>query len=351
MKIARILVVEDDSIISMDIQNTLQKLGHELAGTAVLGEEAVEKASDLRPELVLMDIELAGELDGVEAAAHIRERLQIPVIFLTAYSEDTTLQRAKTTEPYGYLVKPLVERDLRIGIEMALHKHQAERRMAERERWFTDTLTSIGEAVIATDPQGQVRFMNSLAESITGWRRDEAIAQHLDNVLVLSEKGAPGHGSSPFAEAAREGFAVDWSSNTYVWPREGPLTPIDYAATRIRHENGETVGVVIVFRDISPRKLMEQEREGLISELQNALAKVKTLSGMLPICASCKKIRDDKGYWEAVEGYLRKHSDVTFTHGLCPGCIRKLYPDFADEILASLPPSESGTLNGEAVGR
>lgn len=351
MKKARILVVEDDAIISMDIQNTLQKLGHELAGTAVLGEEAVEKAAELGPDLVLMDIELAGELDGVEAAAHIREQLQIPVIFLTAYSEDTTLQRAKTTEPYGYLVKPLVERDLRIGIEMALHKHQAERRMVERERWFTDTLTSIGEAVIATDPQGQIRFMNSLAESITGWPRDKAIAQPLDKVLVLSGESPPGGVSSPFAEALREGFAVDWSGNTCVWPREGPRTPIDYAATRIRQDSGETVGVVIVFRDISPRKQMEQEREGLICELQSALAKVKTLSGLLPICASCKKIRDDHGYWEGVEGYIAKHSDAKFSHGLCPVCIRKLYPDFADEILASLPPSELEARDGAAVKR
>ncbi len=351
MKKARILVVEDDRIISKDIQSTLERLGHEVCDAAVLGEEALEKAVEQRPDLVLMDIKLAGDLDGVETAAHIREQLQIPVIFLTAYSEDTTLQRAKITEPYGYLVKPLVERDLRIGIEMALHKHQAERRMAERERWFTNTLTSIGEAVIATDPEGQIRFMNSLAESITGWPRDEAVAQHLDNVLVLSEKSTPGEGGSPFAEAIREGFAVDWSSNTYVWPRTGPRTPIDYAATRIRHENGETVGVVIVFRDISPRKQMEQEREGLISELQDALAKVKTLSGMLPICAACKKIRDDKGYWEAVEGYIKKHSDATFTHSLCPGCIRKLYPEFADEILATLPPSELGVSEREAVGR
>ncbi len=351
MKKARILVVEDDPIISMDIQNTLRTLGHVLAGVAVLGEEAFEKASELRPDLVLMDIKLAGHLDGVETAAHIREQLQIPVIFLTAYSEDTTLQRAKATEPYGYLVKPLVERDLRIGIEMALHKHHAERQLVERERWFTDTLTSIGEAVIATDPQGQVRFMNSLAESITGWPRDQAVAQHLDTVLVLSGEAPPAGVGSPFAEAIQDGFAVDWSGSTHVRPREGPRTPIDYAATRIRRENGETVGVVIVFRDISSRKLMEQEREGMISELQNALAKVKTLKGMLPICAGCKKIRDDKGYWEGVERYIQKHSDATFSHGLCPACIRKLYPDFAEEILASLPPDELAPRDGEAVSR
>ena len=116
MKKARILVVEDDAIISKDIRNTLETLGHEVPGVAVLGEEALEKAAELRPDLVLMDIQLAGDIDGVEAAAHIREQLQIPVIFLTAYSEDTTLHRAKTTEPYGYLVKPLLVRYLRIVI-------------------------------------------------------------------------------------------------------------------------------------------------------------------------------------------------------------------------------------------
>lgn len=349
MNKARILVVEDDSIISKDIQNTLETLGHDVSGVAVLGEEALEKAAELHPDLVLMDIQLAGDLDGVEAAAHIREELQIPVIFLTAFSEHATLQRAKTTEPYGYLVKPLLERDLRIGIEMALHKHQAERRLAERERWFTGALSSIGEAVIAADPQGQVRFMNSLAESITGWPRGEALAQHLDKVLVLSGENVSDGAGSPFAEALREGFAVDWSGNTCVWPREGPRTPIDYAATRIRHENGETVGVVVLFRDISPRKQLEEEREGLICELQSALAKIKTLSGMLPICASCKKIRDDGGYWEGVERYIQNHSNATFTHSLCPACIRKLYPDFADEILAELPASELVTREREAV--
>lgn len=352
MKKARILVVEDEPIISLDIQSTLRTLGHEVAGVAMLGEEALEKACELHPDLVLMDIKLSGELDGVEAAGHIKRLLQIPVIFLTAYSEDTTLERAKATEPYAYLIKPLVERDLRIAIEMALHKHQAERRVEERERWFNDTLASVGEAVIATDPQGEIRFINPLAEAITGWRRNEAIGQHLDTVLVLSEKDTPGDGGSPLAQALLEGFAMDWSCNTCLWPRQGgPQTPIDYSATRIRHDNGETVGVVIVFRDISPRKQLEREREGLIRELQSALAKVKTLSGMLPICAGCKKIRDDQGYWEAVEGYLKKHADVTFTHSLCPACIRQRYPDFAEEILATLPPNELVPREEEAVSK
>lgn len=352
MKQARILVVEDEPIISLDIQSTLRAMGHEISGVAVLGEEALEKACELHPDLVLMDIKLSGELDGVEAAAHIRKLLQIPVIFLTAYSEDTTLERAKATEPYGYLIKPLVERDLRIAIEMALHKHQAERRTADRERWFSNTLASMGEAVIATDPQGEIRFINPLAESITGWRRAEAVGQHVDTVLVLSEKDTPGDGGSPLAQALLEGFALDWGCNTYLWPRQGgPQTPVEYSATRIRHESGETVGVVIVFRDISPRKQMEQEREGLIQELQNALAKVKTLSGMLPICAGCKKIRDDRGYWEVVEAYLKKHADVTFTHGLCPDCIRKRYPDFADEILATLSPNELASPEAEPASK
>ncbi len=347
MKKARILVAEDERIIAKDIQTTLEALGYEIPEVVSVAEEVVEKADELRPDLVLMDIQLSGDLDGVEAAARIRGHLQIPVVFLTAHSEDATLDRAKLTEPYGYLVKPVNERELRITIDMALHKHRAERQLAERERWFVNTLSSLGEAVVATDPQGQIRFMNTLAESITGWHRHEALGQHLDRVLILSgsEQAAPRDTNSLFRQTLHKGFVVDWSSETWLCPRKGPRTPIDYIASRIGHDSTDIEGIVVVFRDITPRKQIEQDREGLIRELRSAVNNVRTLRGMLPICASCKKIRDDKGYWEAVETYINKHSDATFSHGVCPDCLHKLCPDFAEEILAGIPPNEGGAIS------
>lgn len=353
MSRARILIVEDEGIIAQDIQATLEKLGYEVPAIAVVGEEAIEKAAELRPDLVLMDIMLWGGMDGVEAAAHIRERLCIPIIFLTAHSDNATLQRAKVTSPYGYIVKPLVERELRIGIEMALHKHAAERRLAEQDHWFATTLASIGEAVVATDTDGAVRFMNPLAESITGWTQAEAQGRHLDHIMVLSAEVASSGSHGPFAEALRKGLVIDWASHTWLWPRSGPSTPIDYTATRIRDAAGEVAGVVVVFRDITPRRQMEEDRERLIRQLRAALESVKTLRGLLPVCASCKKIRDDKGYWEAVDSYIVKHGLGEVSHSICPDCIRKLYPSLAEGILANIakaesqpkPPSESPAAN------
>jgi|GEM_PF-354643 len=341
MSRARILIVEDEGIIAQDIQSTLEKLGYEVPAIAVVGEEAIEKAAELQPDLVLMDIVLSGGMDGVEAATHIRERLHIPVIFLTAHSDSATLQRAKVTGPYGYIVKPLVERELRIGIEMALQKHAMERRQAEQQQWFASTLASVGEAVIATDARGEVRFMNSLAESITGWPQREAVGQHIDNVMVLSAEVASTGSHGPFAEAVRKGLVIDWGSNTWLWPRKGPSTPIDYTAARIREEDGATAGVVVAFRDITPRRELEEDRERLIRQLRAALENVKTLRALLPVCAACKKIRDDQGYWEAVDAYIIKQGLGNVSHSICPDCIRQLYPSFADEILSEIAKAES----------
>lgn len=122
----RILVVDDERIVNLDIQATLKRLGYDIVGDAVSGSEAIEKASQFKPDLVLMDIKLRGEMDGVEAANFIIKSYDIPVIFLTAYSDDQTLNRAKLSGPFGYLLKPFEERDLRSAIEIALYKHSME---------------------------------------------------------------------------------------------------------------------------------------------------------------------------------------------------------------------------------
>jgi CheY-like chemotaxis protein len=124
MQKIRILVVEDETIVSLDIQNRLRMLGYEVVGAAVSGEEAIEKAGLHRPDLVLMDIMLDGNMDGIAAAERIRGRLHIPVIYLTAHADTYTLHRAKVTEPFGYILKPFEERELHGHIEIALYKHR-----------------------------------------------------------------------------------------------------------------------------------------------------------------------------------------------------------------------------------
>src|SRR5687768_14700973 len=130
------LVVEDERIVSMDLQRRLKTMGYDVVGAAVSGEEAIEKAESLRPDMVLMDIMLDGQLDGIQAAEIIRERFHIPVIYLTAYADTSTLERAKVTEPFGYILKPFEERELHGHIEIALYKHRMEKRLKESEERY-----------------------------------------------------------------------------------------------------------------------------------------------------------------------------------------------------------------------
>jgi DNA-binding LytR/AlgR family response regulator len=126
MSKTNVLVVEDESIVSKDIQHSLKKLGYNVVGAASTGEKAIELAAELKPDIVLMDIMLKGKLTGIEAAQEIKANMSVPVIYLTAYADEGTLSKAKVTEPYGYIIKPFKEIDIHTSIEMALYKHQKE---------------------------------------------------------------------------------------------------------------------------------------------------------------------------------------------------------------------------------
>ncbi len=145
MSMNNILVVEDEAIVSKDIQQSLKKLGYHIVGSAATGEKAVELAEDTKPDLVLMDIMLKGKMSGIEAAEKIKEELKIPIIYLTAYADENTLAKAKVTEPYGYIIKPFKEVDLHTSIEMALYKHSKEREVI-KERDFLYSLVENKES-------------------------------------------------------------------------------------------------------------------------------------------------------------------------------------------------------------
>ena len=133
-----VLVVEDESIVSKDIQHSLKKLGYNVVGAASTGEQAVKLVVDTQPDIILMDIMLKGEMNGIEAATQIRQETNIPVIFLTAYADESTLSKAKVTQPYGYIIKPFKEIDIHTSIEMALYKHKKEAEvLKERDLLFS----------------------------------------------------------------------------------------------------------------------------------------------------------------------------------------------------------------------
>ena len=147
----QIMIVEDESIVAKDIEMSLNKLGYSVCSLASSGEEAIRKAGEDRPDLVLMDIVLQGEMSGVEAAGQIRLQFDIPVIYLTAYADEKTLNLAKITEPFGYMLKPFEEKKTHTAIEMALYKHKREKSLKERSEWLKALLNSFGDTMIYTD--------------------------------------------------------------------------------------------------------------------------------------------------------------------------------------------------------
>ena len=255
----RILVVEDEGIVSRDIQNRLTSLGYVVAGSAETGAEAVRLAGEQRPDLVLMDVRLKGDMDGVEAAEHIRANWQIPVVYLTAYADDATLRRACVTEPFGYVLKPFEERELPTVIEMALYKHAAERRLRLSERRYATTLQSIGDAVIATDAESRITFVNSVAEALTGWLAAEAVGRPLDEVFRILGEPSRQTIENPVTRVLREGTVVGLGNHTVLIARDGREHLIDDCAAPI-HDGDRCTGAVLVFRDITEKRRVEEQQ-------------------------------------------------------------------------------------------
>src|SRR5262245_37187448 len=207
----RILVVEDQRLIAADIENTLKKLGYIVVDNVSSGEDAISRSDQLRPELVLMDVRLRGEMDGIRAAEIIRDRFSVPVVYLTAYADDETILRAKKTTPFGYLVKPFNERELRATIEIAFYTHQMERTLAdERARRhaaeeFKILIDGVRDyAIFKLEGNGRVATWNSGAERLNGYKRDEIIGKDF-SVFYTEEARMAGHPKRTLETALREG--------------------------------------------------------------------------------------------------------------------------------------------------
>jgi PAS domain S-box-containing protein len=443
------MIVEDEALIAMELKDRLELQDYSVCATVARGEDAVQCIADLHPDLTLMDINLAGEMNGIEAAGKMRDS-GIPVIYLTAYSSPEMVRQAAHTEPYGFLAKPFNETELRATVETALYKHGMERklraseaRLAEAQRiahignwdwdvvkndlFWSDEIYRIfgvkpqefgatyeaflsfvhaedrgyvdrsvqdafqGKVSYSIDyrvvrPDGEMRYVHEQAQIF----RDGGgnVVRMAGTVQDITKRKVAEERSRKASRQVEEILASVTDAFAAV-DREARITYVnDHAVTLWRHTREELLGksvwdvfpeavgmpfyaeamkavegrtythfeelyppfntwfevdvypapdgASIFFRDVTARRLAQEERESLVHELTRALANVKTLSAMLPICSSCKKIRDDKGYWSQIEEYVRKHTGTQFSHGICPDCVRVLYPEVADSVEARL---------------
>jgi diguanylate cyclase (GGDEF)-like protein/PAS domain S-box-containing protein len=252
-----IFIVEDEVIVTRDIQSRLHKMGYEVTGTAARGEDAVERILDQRPDLVMMDINLRGGMDGIDAAANIRAEYDVPIIFCTAYSNKETLARAKITVPYGYVLKPFDNRELEITIEIALYEHQMDVKLeVARERLYA-TISNIDDGVVTADRQGRMLVVNAAATRMLGLDQDTLIGAELASTFELSvfASGDPIVSLSTPEEATQ--LVNQPVTRQYITNADGEKVPIEIGSSWFELRQEQLL--VVTFRDIRERLSQEEQ--------------------------------------------------------------------------------------------
>lgn len=244
---SRILVVEDEMIVAMAIKKSLKNLGYDVVGHTTRGEDAILKAGELRPDLILMDIRLKGEMDGIDAAGRIKSLYDIPVIFLTAHSDLDTMQRAIKAEPAGYLVKPFNERELHTNIEMSLYKSRIKSRVDDGSTVNNDaaikSIRVLKDPVLATDKEFRIRGINQAFSEMSGVSESDAEGIFVPDIIVPS--GNPGNGRN-----------IVWPDQLYLRV-SGSDEPVVLSAGYMHNDEGEFSGLILHVKS----KFPEEEKE------------------------------------------------------------------------------------------
>ncbi len=270
----KILIVEDEGLIAIDLKRRLEKTGYTVIGIAADSQEAMAAMEADTPNLVLMDIHIRGQQDGIEVAGRIRDQYRTPVIFVSAYANDATLERAKITEPFGYIVKPFSGVNFHAQIEMALWKHRMEKKLRASEAWLAATVRNVADALITTDATGNIVLINEPAAKLTGWAPEEAAGKPLLEVFRVFEE-ATGEPAIHPLEVIYDGRALDTSSRAMrLFDRAEKPVLVDVEMSWNSDSQGDSLGAIIVFRDITARRQAEYQERQL--QKMNSLAMLAT---------------------------------------------------------------------------
>ncbi len=245
----RILIVEDEALSARILEYQLTRLGYSIAGVTASGEEAVKLAKAGKPDIVLMDVQLEGTMDGIEAATVIRRTTGVPVVYLTGNSDEQMIERARATDAFGCLHKPFQEGDVHSTLQMALYRAEMEERPRDEHKWFAATLRSITDGVIATDAAGAVKVLNPAAEKLTGWKEEEALGRNLSEVFQTIEPVTRRPAECVLKRALAGETAVSSNAHHLLVARSGAEMAIEETATCIVSDSGDVTGVLVAFSE------------------------------------------------------------------------------------------------------
>jgi PAS domain S-box-containing protein len=253
MSKAGILIVEDSSIVAFHLQKTLEREGYRVVGTEPSGEAALLLVEKNKPDLVLMDIMLNGRMDGIETARTIRSRFTIPVIYITALTDRETIQRAKITEPFGYVTKPFEDREIFTVIEMALYKHEIESKLRQSEEKYFSTVKSISDGVVIIDEQFRLTYMNPSAESIIGWSLSQAQGESVFSVFQLKNQATEEFPVNPFQCLLDQGRVNSIPAGLVLISKKGECPVGEGSMSPVINSKGKFMGLVMIFKDLSEK--------------------------------------------------------------------------------------------------
>jgi PAS domain S-box-containing protein len=256
----RVLVVEDEALIAEDLRDRLARLGCQVVGVVDNGVDAIETAGTTQPGLVLMDIRLKATMDGIEAAREIHSRLDIPCVFLTAHADRATLERAKASSPFGYLLKPFREADLNVVVEMAVARHEQERELKASQA----LLTSIADGVVATDVDGRVRHLNPAGAALTGWSVEQARGRPVHEVVTLVDEMTGAPMANPLLWVLDTKRPERLPRGVAIVGRDCERRPVDGSVAPVLGRVGQLLGAVAALRDLSAQRRAERDLQDLL---------------------------------------------------------------------------------------
>jgi len=334
-----VLIVDDSEDDAILIARALEKEGFDLSFKRVDNSAALKAALEESPwDLVLSDYSMPA-FNAAKALAICQSKIfDAPFIIVSGRIGEEVAVEMMRAGASDYVMKddlgrlaPAISRELRAARDRKIRR-QAQLAMAH----LASIVETCDDAIISQTLGGTVLSWNSGAERMFGYSSHEMVGESIEPLVPPEQQEE----ISAIRDVIERGRRVE-RIETVRLRRDGTAIDVSITVSPIKNTEGDIQGASIVLRDITERKRQEKERLRLIDELKDALKRVKTLNGLLPICASCKKIRNDGGYWEQVETYIRTRSNAEFTHGICPDCVRRLYPEY-QSILGS-----TGTTPGE----
>ena len=255
-----ILIVEDDCIIANDTKQMLMSLGYNVIGIESTGKGAIKKVEEIIPDLILMDIKLKGELDGIQAAEQIVKQLDVPVIYLTALSNEKTIERAKITEPFGYLFKPFVQRELFSTIEIALCRYKLEEKLRKSEEKYRKLFEDSIDVIYSTDLDGKIVDINQSGLELFGFKKDE-----ITKLNVYITYADPADRIKFQKDIAKNGYVKNFK--TKLIKNDGAKIDCLITASLRKDHKQRIIGYHGFIRNITEQKLLEKNREELLEKI------------------------------------------------------------------------------------